>query len=68
MPAGRALLAWFGQPACDGVSPGATRSLVDIRQATCQRVPGGANAGYRVTCNEDGTGGVYDVCRDEGCT
>lgn len=33
---------------------------------TCERVPRGANAGYKVSCNDDGSG-RYDVCVDSNC-
>lgn len=60
---GRALLAWFEGADCNP----SHRTLVDIRQDVCNRVPRGLDGGYRVTCSEDGSVGVYEVC-DSTCT
>lgn len=60
---GRALLAWFEGADCNP----AHRTLVDIRQDICNRVPRGQDGGYRVTCSEDGSVGVYEIC-DSTCS
>jgi hypothetical protein len=63
---GRALLAWFEGADCNP----AHRTLVDIRQDVCNRVPRGQDGGYKVTCSEDGSVGLYEICDStcEKCT
>ena len=62
-PPGRALIAWFEQAACDGND----RTLVDVRLDACNRVPRGADGGYKVECAADGASGLYSVCSDAAC-
>lgn len=61
---GRANLVWFGLPNCEPTF----RTLVDVQQNTCNRVPRGINAGYRVTCDPLTQEGIFQICKDGDCT
>ncbi len=61
-PPGRALISWYELEACGGND----RSLVDVRLGACNRVPLGADGGYKVECAADGSVGLYSVC-DSTC-
>ena len=62
-PPGRALISWFEQPECGELD----RTLVDVRLDVCNRVPRGADGGYKVSCAPDGSAGLFSVCSDAAC-
>lgn len=43
-------------------------SVVVGRQDICHVAPGSPPGGYRIACRADGSGGVYQVCRDRFCS
>lgn len=74
VPAQNDMLAqWYGATECqvsanNTVGPFQTLVLGPI--GICHTVPGlagGANAGYKVDCNQAGTGGVFSVCDTNAC-
>lgn len=61
--AGDSLITWYEAGTCSG----ADRTLVLAPQELCHLVPNSQTAGYRVNCNDAGTGGVFSVCDDPNC-
>ena len=60
---GRETLIWYGLENCNPIF----RTLVDIQQKTCQRVPRGVNAGYKVDCDPFTGAGTFQICKDSNC-
>lgn len=61
--AGEAILTWYESATCVG----APRTVVLPKQDLCQTVPQSPDAGYKVTCNADGSGS-FQVCQNRECS
>ena len=60
------VLSWFPTTSCTG----SDRTVVAVRPGVCNTVPGATaagNTGYVVTCNANGTAGLFSVC-DATCS
>jgi hypothetical protein len=59
---GNAVITWSAAENC---GEGA-RTIVVVQNDVCETVPEASPAGYRVQCNAQGTGGVFQVCEEGG--
>jgi hypothetical protein len=62
---GNVVVVWHEPAACPKKQ---VQSVVIAPQNLCNIVPNSLTQGYKVTCNEAGTQGVFSVCADTTCT